>query len=388
MPRLPIPGSDGGQWGDILNEYLSVSHEADGSIKSSAIPPPSDGATGATGIQGPQGTVGAQGATGPTGPPTNLTTSVNSTTVTVTSDTGTDATIPAATTTDAGVLTAADKSTIDGLGNSSGLDVGTVSGTVAAGDDARLSDARTPTAHKASHENGGADEIALDASQVTSGQFSMARLATGTPDGTKFVRDDGTLAAPSGGTPSSTHPRVPSGQYKNTPILFGWDLPTSGFVFWVPMPIERSQAFDAIGLIVQTATAGTVADIALVDDNNGYPGTVQRSSTGLVLTTSVEKLVTGAFSSITLGVGLVWMAVRVDDPSANCRVACAANTSQHAGLLPYTHFSNLPPYPNPGAHTGYGGGYRSATTLASIPATAPSGMTIQRFSPIPGLRAA
>lgn len=33
MPRLPIPGSDEGVWGDILNEYLSVEHNADGSLK-------------------------------------------------------------------------------------------------------------------------------------------------------------------------------------------------------------------------------------------------------------------------------------------------------------------------------------------------------------------
>ena len=38
--------------------------------------------------------------------------------------------------------------------------VGTSTGTVAAGDDPRLSDARTPTAHAASHQNGGSDEIA------------------------------------------------------------------------------------------------------------------------------------------------------------------------------------------------------------------------------------
>lgn len=37
------------------------------------------------------------------------------------------------------------------------------------------------------------------AGDITSGVFPIARLATGTPDGTKFVRDDGTLAVPSGG---------------------------------------------------------------------------------------------------------------------------------------------------------------------------------------------
>lgn len=34
--RLPIPGKDEGRWGDILNEYLLVSHTEDGSLRSSA----------------------------------------------------------------------------------------------------------------------------------------------------------------------------------------------------------------------------------------------------------------------------------------------------------------------------------------------------------------
>jgi hypothetical protein len=33
MPRLPVPGDDSGQWGDILNDYLSVAHNPDGSLK-------------------------------------------------------------------------------------------------------------------------------------------------------------------------------------------------------------------------------------------------------------------------------------------------------------------------------------------------------------------
>lgn len=37
MPRLPIPGEDDGSWGDILNDYLLASHEADGSLKQEAV---------------------------------------------------------------------------------------------------------------------------------------------------------------------------------------------------------------------------------------------------------------------------------------------------------------------------------------------------------------
>ncbi len=33
MARLPVPGSDNGTWGDILNEYLAVGHNTDGSLK-------------------------------------------------------------------------------------------------------------------------------------------------------------------------------------------------------------------------------------------------------------------------------------------------------------------------------------------------------------------
>ena len=35
MARLPTPGADDGQWGNILNDYLSVEHNADGTLKAS-----------------------------------------------------------------------------------------------------------------------------------------------------------------------------------------------------------------------------------------------------------------------------------------------------------------------------------------------------------------
>ncbi|HMC61863.1 MAG TPA: hypothetical protein VKJ01_21900 [Candidatus Solibacter sp.] len=49
----------------------------------------------------------------------------------------------------------------------------------------------------------------LTAAAIVSGLFPIARLASGTPDGTKFVRDDGTLAVPAGGG-STSYPGVTS----------------------------------------------------------------------------------------------------------------------------------------------------------------------------------
>ena len=36
MSRLPTPGGDDGNWGQILNDYLLVEHNADGTLKRTA----------------------------------------------------------------------------------------------------------------------------------------------------------------------------------------------------------------------------------------------------------------------------------------------------------------------------------------------------------------
>lgn len=38
MARLPVPGSDNGDWGDILNDFLLQGHNTDGTLKDAVAP--------------------------------------------------------------------------------------------------------------------------------------------------------------------------------------------------------------------------------------------------------------------------------------------------------------------------------------------------------------
>jgi hypothetical protein len=52
MARLPTPGSDAGTWGDVLNEFLSVAHNSDGTIAASSLPDATDTTKGAVQLAG------------------------------------------------------------------------------------------------------------------------------------------------------------------------------------------------------------------------------------------------------------------------------------------------------------------------------------------------
>src|SRR5882757_9645426 len=40
MTRLPTPGADDGTWGNILNDFLDVAHNADGTLKTNTVANP------------------------------------------------------------------------------------------------------------------------------------------------------------------------------------------------------------------------------------------------------------------------------------------------------------------------------------------------------------
>ena len=61
MARLPIPGGDDGVWGDILNNFLRIAHNSDGTIKNISI---EKGGTGATTIEGARANLGITSGAG------------------------------------------------------------------------------------------------------------------------------------------------------------------------------------------------------------------------------------------------------------------------------------------------------------------------------------
>ena len=52
MARLPVPGSDAGSWGAVLNDYLQQSHKTDGTLKDNSVGPLTiaSGAVGSTAL--------------------------------------------------------------------------------------------------------------------------------------------------------------------------------------------------------------------------------------------------------------------------------------------------------------------------------------------------
>jgi len=120
VSRLPVPGSDNGTWGDILNDYLSVEISATGTLKNVARP--SD----LTGL---------------------------ATDSLVAHNTGNETIAGVKTFTSAPVVPSSSfpESAVTNLTSDLSGKVGT--------SDSRLSDARTPTAHAPSHAPGGSDPL-------------------------------------------------------------------------------------------------------------------------------------------------------------------------------------------------------------------------------------
>jgi hypothetical protein len=108
----------------------------------------------------------------------------------------------------------ADALTVDAAAATGSLrTLGTGATSACAGNDSRLSDARTPTSHASSHQSGGSDAIRLDdvaapddntdLNATTSAHGLLPKLGGGSVN---FLRADGTWSAPAGGSVTFNEP--------------------------------------------------------------------------------------------------------------------------------------------------------------------------------------
>lgn len=210
MARLPVPGSDDGTWGDILNEYLSVEHNSDGTQKTVPL---SKGGTGATDASTAR---------------TNL-----------------------------------------GLGTSATKDTGTTAGTVAAGDDSRI----TGAAQKASNLS---DLASASTARTNLGLGSAATTASSAydPSGSAAAAQAAAIAASQpldseltaiAGLTSAADKGI---QFTGAGTAATFDLTTAG----------KALIYDASADAQLTTLGVTAAGKAILDDANAA---AQRTTLGL-----------------------------------------------------------------------------------------------------------
>jgi len=222
VARLPVPGSDNGQWGDILNSFLDVSHNLDGTLNTTAvnaaITPGLITATQLndvyikTGDKGQPSGVASLDVTGkvpssqlPTGSTPDATTTSKGI-VQLAGDLGGTATSPTVPGLATRVLTSTTITAGTGLTGGGDLSAnrtlavsyGTIAGTAAAGDDSRITGAEQ-TANKGAI-NGYAS---LDAG----GKVPIAQVPVAS-DATTIAKGIIQLAGDLGGT--ATNPTVPA----------------------------------------------------------------------------------------------------------------------------------------------------------------------------------
>lgn len=245
--------------------------------------------------------------------------------------------------------------------------VGTIAGTVCAGGDARLSDARTPFAHASSHQSGGVDVIKLDdlAAPDDNTDLNVSTSAHGlTPkapnDAAQFLNGLGLWAVPSVGAATSVQITVfnQSGatlSKAKAVYINGWktgnEVPTVALA-----RSDSASTMPALGLVladIANNSEGTIQVIGTVPglDTSGYSlddGLYVDPSTAGDLTNTKPTGASNLIQSVarvsrdhgTLGTIFVAGALRSNDvPNLSDNAMWVGDASNHAAEQTVTDYA-------------------------------------------------
>lgn len=265
---------------------------------------------------------------------------------------------------------AAGGGTLDGSAIASGtiatarLSTGTTSSDVCVGNDSRLSDPRTPTAHATSHKNGGSDEIAT----TTAAAGAIPKAGSDAKLGSTWI--------PQGAFQDYAHPGTTNYEawfaancVSHTAFAANTAL-TANRLYAIPFVASHRAgcALDRVAINVTTGSSGNVR-LGIYTDSSGYPdallldcGTGSTTSTGVVSKTIAQALTPG---------GLYWL-VAVFDATPTIRT------------IPVNSCSHALGFDNTLGTAGNCGLYVSFS-YAALPGTFPGSPTMITANPIPAL---
>jgi hypothetical protein len=184
-----------------------------------------------------------------------------------------------------------------------------------------------PTAHVASHQDGGSDELALDGSQITSGNVAVARLGTGTPTVHTFLNGlgewtyDVPVFVPVKNTTASTIA-------KGTPVYATGTVGATSTIEIAPADADDAAKMPAIGLTETSLTANATGFVVVVGTLRGVDTNAYSINAPLYVSTTAGQLTGTKPTGTSDAIQMIALVTRVN--SSNGEVLVLAQGSDEA----------------------------------------------------------